>query len=181
MIHNDVDGADLNCGCPQTWAYKDEVGSYLLRQPHLVHDMVKTARGRVSTTFPISIKIRLDKDSKNTSQLIQTAIHAGVSYIGVHGRTRHQRDSEPVNLEGMKFAREEAKGQVPIIGNGDVFTLRDAVRMREVTGVQGAMSARGLLSNPALFSGYEKTPFEAVEVCLLYSATANCPLLTVFR
>lgn len=66
----------------------------------------------------------------------------------MHGRTRHQRDSEPVNLEGIRFAREEAKGEVPVIGNGDVFRLQDSQKMRQETGVRATMSARGLLENP---------------------------------
>lgn len=86
--------------------------------------------------------------SRNTTQLVQTAIHAGASYIGVHGRTRHQKDTEPANWDGIKFAREEAKGEVPVIGNGDIFTLQDSIRMKEETGVNAAMSARGLLENP---------------------------------
>lgn len=130
--------------------------------------MVKQARNRVSSDFPISVKIRLDKDPKcahflhptislsaynvvyfrNTTQLVQTAIHAGASYIGVHGRTRHQKDTEPASWDGIKFAREEAKGAVPVIGNGDIFTLQDSIRMKEGTGVNAAMSARGLLENP---------------------------------
>jgi tRNA-dihydrouridine synthase 4 len=85
---------------------------------------------------------------RNTTQLVQTAIHAGASYIGVHGRTRHQKDTEPANWEGIKFAREEAKGEVPVVGNGDIFTLQDSLRMKEETGVNAAMSARGLLENP---------------------------------
>ena len=181
LMYKHVDGVDLNCGCPQTWAYKEEIGSFLLRQPHLVQDMIKQARARVGSSFPISVKIRLDKEpewvillalvecqltlftARRTSQLVQTAIHAGASYIGVHGRTRHQKDSEPVNLAGIKFACEEAKGAVPVIGNGDVYTLEDAERMRAETGVQGAMSARGLLENPALFAGHHKTPYEAMQ------------------
>ena len=83
-----------------------------------------------------------------TSRLVETAIHSGVSYIAVHGRTRHQRDSEPVDMEGIRFAREEAKGQVPVIANGDIYTLDNAKVTRETTGVSGVMSARGLLENP---------------------------------
>jgi tRNA-dihydrouridine synthase 4 len=79
---------------------------------------------------------------------VQTAIHAGASYIGVHGRTRHQKDTEPANWEGIKFAREETKGAIPVVGNGDIFTLQDSIRMKEETGVNAAMSARGLLENP---------------------------------
>jgi len=89
--------------------------------------------------------------------------------ITVHGRTRRQASSHPVNLEGIKFAREEAasssmmNGAVPVVANGDVFTLHDARKTREFCGVHGVMSARGLQENPALFAGYERIPLSGIE------------------
>lgn len=111
-----------------------------------------------------------------TSQLIQNAIQAGISYIGVHGRTRWQRDTEPVNLPGIRFAVEEARGAVSMIANGDCFRYSDSERARLETGANAVMSARGLLENPALFAGYEKTPLEAIEVhtgCELVPKVSN--------
>lgn len=58
------------------------------------------------------------------------------------------RDTIPADWEGIKFAREEARGAVPVVGNGDIYTLQDSIRMKEETGVNAAMSARGLLENP---------------------------------
>lgn len=69
----------------------------------------------------------------------------GVSHITIHGRTRHQASTEPVNLPGLRFAVECAKGQVPTVANGDLWTLDDAAKMR-TTGVNGVMAARGLLA-----------------------------------
>jgi tRNA-dihydrouridine synthase len=89
-----------------------------------------------------------------TEQLVRTAIMAGVDCISVHGRTRHQTSAgHPVNLEQIAFAQEVAKGEVPIVANGDVFSFEDAKRTREVCGVKGVMSARGLLENPVSRSG----------------------------
>lgn len=86
-----------------------------------------------------------------------------MSYIGVHGRTRYQRDSDPVNLPGIAFAVSEAAGAIPVIANGDCFSHSDAARTRAETGAAAVMSARGMLENPALFAGFERTPFECVE------------------
>jgi len=135
----------------------------------LVRDLVRSIKATCGEDFPVSIKIRIDDDLKNTSQLIKTAIHANVSMITVHGRTRRQASSHPVNLEGIKFAREEAasssmmNGAVPVVANGDVFTLHDARKTREFCGVHGVMSARGLQENPALFAGYERIPLSGIE------------------
>ncbi|KAG8858926.1 hypothetical protein FRB96_004746 [Tulasnella sp. 330] len=148
LIWPHIDGIDLNCGCPQPWAYKERIGSFLLRQPDTIRDIIHTTRGRVGQRFPISIKIRIDSDLKKTDQLIQTAIHAGASHIAVHGRTRHQPSTAPVSLESISFAVEAAKGVVPIVANGDAWSFVDSENIRETTGVQGVMSARGLLANP---------------------------------
>ncbi|MBW0481412.1 hypothetical protein O181_021127 [Austropuccinia psidii MF-1] len=174
LIRDYVDGIDINCGCPQSWAYKEGIGSALLRKPDLVHELVRSVKNRCGEDFPVSIKIRLDQDLRNTSQLIKTALAANVSMITVHGRTRQQASSHPVFLDGIKFARQEAQtsanGAVPVIANGDVFALADAQRTREFCGVSGVMSARGLQENPALFAGYDRIPLQGVERFLTISA-----------
>ncbi|KAA1069082.1 hypothetical protein PGT21_011102 [Puccinia graminis f. sp. tritici] len=112
---------------------------------------------------------------RNTSQLIKTAIQANVSMITVHGRTRRQASSYPVNLESIKFANEEARSsshgtRVPVVANGDIFSLDDARKTREMCGVHGVMSARGLQENPALFAGYDRIPLAGIQRFLSLSA-----------
>ncbi|KAG0149014.1 hypothetical protein CROQUDRAFT_654096 [Cronartium quercuum f. sp. fusiforme G11] len=169
-----VDGLDINCGCPQSWAYKEGIGSALLRKPDLVRDLVRGIKARCGESFPVSIKIRIDDDLANTSRLIKTAMAAHVSFITVHGRTRHQASSEPVSYDAIKFAAQEATtsadGPTPTIANGNIFTLADAQRTRELCGVRGVMSARGLQENPALFSGYERIPLAGVQRFITLSA-----------
>ncbi|EJD42979.1 FMN-linked oxidoreductase [Auricularia subglabra TFB-10046 SS5] len=164
LIRPYVDGIDLNCGCPQPWAYAEHVGSWLLREPDRVRDLVRAAKARVGEqAFPISIKIRVDSDLRRTQQLVETAIHAGASHITVHGRTRHQASTVPVSLPSIAFAAECAKGAVPVVANGDCWNLADAQRIRAETRVQGVMAARGLLANPALFCGHACAPDAAIE------------------
>ncbi|KAM0786055.1 hypothetical protein ACM66B_006866 [Microbotryomycetes sp. NB124-2] len=158
-----VDGIDLNCGCPQKWAYQEGIGSALLRKPESVRDLVRATKQRLGWDFPVSVKIRVDSDLSLTNALVRTAIEAGADILTVHGRTRYQQSqSHPVDLDAIKFAIECAKGQVPCVANGDVFTLEEANKSRKHTGARGAMSARGLLANPALFAGFNETPMEAV-------------------
>ena len=76
---------------------------------------------------------------------MRNAIAMGVSHITIHGRTRHQASTEPVNLPGLKFAVECIKGEIPTVANGDLWTLEDAADMRK-TGVNGVMAARGILA-----------------------------------
>ncbi|KAM0748026.1 FMN-linked oxidoreductase [Meredithblackwellia eburnea MCA 4105] len=173
LVKRDCDGVDLNCGCPQKWAFEEGIGSALLRKPELVADLVRTTKQRVGWEFPVSVKIRVDNDPKLTNQLVQSAIKAGADYLTIHGRTRTQASTHPVNLHAIKLAVEFAKGEVPCVGNGDIFTAEDARVMREKTDVQGVMSARGILGNPALFSGYDKTPLEAVKLFSHLSTTSG--------
>ncbi|KAJ2388304.1 tRNA dihydrouridine synthase, partial [Coemansia sp. RSA 2559] len=155
-----ADGIDLNCGCPQKWAYKERIGAYLSDRPELVQDMVRTIKAAVNV--PCSIKIRKHPtDARKTVELAKRAEMMGVDWIAVHGRTRHQKSTEPLDYDIIKLVKESVN--VPVIANGSIFTLRDAETMYEQTGVNGVMAARGLLQNPALFAGYDHTPLECVE------------------
>ena len=84
-------------------------------------------------------------NSSRTEQLVSNAIAMGVSHITIHGRTRFQASTEPVDLPGLAFAVDVIGGRVPTVANGDLWTLDDAEKMRG-TGVDGVMGARGLLA-----------------------------------
>lgn len=140
-----VDGVDINCGCPQRWAYNEGIGCALLRKPELVGDMVRRAHDRMGWDWPVSIKIRVDTDPRATQTLVDNAIAMGVSHITVHGRTRHQPSTDPVNLPALAAAVNLVRGRVPTVANGDLWDLDDAAAMRK-TGVDGVMAARGLLA-----------------------------------
>lgn len=110
---------------------------------------------------------------------LDPAIQAGASHLTIHGRTRHEPSTVPPSLPGIAFAVSLAHAQgVPTIGNGDIWTRDDAVLMRKETGVKGVMAARGLLANPALFSGFEKTPKQAIEVRFVLPCAGLVRLLT---
>eukprot|EP00128_Syssomonas_multiformis_P007328 Colp12_sorted_trinity150504_noHs@26491 len=152
-----ADAVDLNCGCPQRWAMGEGYGAHLIKHPELIADMVKQAK--MKTTIPVTIKIRVHNDIRQTVELARRAEAVGVSWIAVHGRTAEQR-TQPVNLEAI--AAVKAAVRVPVVANGDVCSREDEERTVRETGVDGVMSARGLLENPALFAGYSVTPWECV-------------------
>ncbi|GAA6011494.1 hypothetical protein JCM10207_002638 [Rhodosporidiobolus poonsookiae] len=169
-----VDAIDLNCGCPQKWAFQEGIGCALLRKPELVRDLVRATKQRLGWEFPVSVKIRVDDDPQRTHDLVSTIVAAGADILTVHGRTRHQSSAGfPVNHDAIAFATSCAKGAVPVVANGDIFTSQDAVEMRERTGVQGVMSARGLLANPALYAGYDRTPLAAIQSFLSLSTSTG--------
>ncbi|RDL42176.1 FMN-linked oxidoreductase [Venustampulla echinocandica] len=158
-----VNGIDINCGCPQSWACAESLGAALMNKRELVASMVKAAKNALESQGydsqkTISVKIRVHSDLRHTIDFIRTVTDAGASFITIHGRTRSTPSSNPVNLDAIKLLRSHTP--LPVLSNGDVFTLSDALRHAEDTGVDGVMAARGLLLNPALFdrsrgAGYE--------------------------
>ncbi|KAG0044495.1 tRNA-dihydrouridine(20a/20b) synthase [NAD(P)+]-like protein [Gryganskiella cystojenkinii] len=154
-----VSGVDINCGCPQKWAIHEKLGSHLMSDPETVRDMIRQTKARVN--IPCSIKIRIHRDLRETNEFVKRALSVGVDFITVHGRTKKMKSTEPVSLEGMKFVKEVST--VPVLANGDVFSLEDADSIVAATGVDGTMSARGILENPALYAGHSVTPWECIE------------------
>lgn len=92
---------------------------------------------------------------------------AGVDYITIHGRLRSQRSSTPPNFDAIKLLKTHTR--VPVLANGDVYSLEDALRITKETDVDGVMAARGLLENPTLFAGFTKTPSDAVAQFVNYA------------
>ncbi|CAI2181408.1 6938_t:CDS:2 [Funneliformis geosporum] len=160
LIVGYVDGIDVNCGCPQRWAINEGIGVYLMEKPELISDMIRTIKTNIPT-LPCSIKIRIHNDLRKTIEFVKRAESIGIDFITVHGRTRRQKSTEPVNLSAIKLIKENLK--IPVIANGNIFTLNDAENIYNQTGVNGVMCARGLLRNPALFAGYDLTPWDCVE------------------
>lgn len=87
--------------------------------------------------------------------------NAGVDFITVHGRLRHQRSSTPPDYEAIRSLRPHIS--VPLIANGDAYSLSDVNNIAALTEADGVMAARGILENPAMFAGYDLTTPE----CLL--------------
>jgi len=150
-----VNGIDINCGCPQSWACAETLGAALMQKPDLVASMVSSAKSALRQLGfegkkTISVKIRIHKDLRQTLDFVRQVEDAGVDFITVHGRMRSTRSSEPVNLDAIRIVKEHAR--VPVIANGDVFSLSDVERIVQETGVDGVMSARGLLECPGLFA-----------------------------
>ena len=143
MIEPWVDGVDLNCGCPQSWARGEGIGCALMADPELVARIVAAARARLRPTTSVSCKIRIHPDLTQTLRWVQVLEDAGVDFITVHGRTRSQRSSTPPNLDAIRIIKEHVR--VPVVANGDVFRLSDVQRIVKLTGVDGVMAARGIL------------------------------------
>lgn len=161
MVYKCSQGVDLNCGCPKHDVRSKGFGSALLNKPDLLANMVKQTRARIpDPEFSVSLKIRINSDIQKTVDLCKKAESAGVTHLTVHGRTPSQR-AEPIDMEAIRIVKESVS--VPVIANGGITSLQEALHLAEQTGVDGIMAANGLLDNPALFAGYEYTPSHCVD------------------
>ncbi|XP_068150597.1 tRNA-dihydrouridine(20a/20b) synthase [NAD(P)+]-like [Drosophila tropicalis] len=181
LIYPYVDGIDLNCGCPQSWAMAKGYGCGLLRQPEQVKEIVREVRRVLPTDFSVSVKMRLLGGSQETSlertiDLARQLEHTGVTFLTLHGRTPAQKHSkDTLNIPAMNEVQKSL--QIPLIVNGNVESWRDAIDLQSQTGAAGVMAARGLLANPALFnSNYPEakvTPFSCVQQWLDIASAAG--------
>lgn len=99
--------------------------------------------------------------SRKTVDLCRQLESAGCSYLTIHARTKNERH-EPVHLDKLALVADCIK-QMPVVANGDLFSLNDCENVCKQAKVKGVMVARGLLENPALFAGYETTPLECIK------------------
>ncbi|MBI3409790.1 MAG: tRNA dihydrouridine synthase DusB [Planctomycetes bacterium] len=144
---------DINMGCPVHKVTRGGGGSALLcaasasTTVNLVRAVVEAVK------IPVTVKMRLGWDSGDQSApfFAREFEKAGVAGVIIHGRTRAQGFGGEVDLEGIR-AVVEAVERIPVIGNGDVRSVADALRMLEATGCAGISIGRGALLNPWIFA-----------------------------
>ncbi len=141
---------DINMGCPVHKVVSNGEGSALLKDPALAAKIVEAVKKAI--TLPVTVKIRIgwDKNSINAVEMAQAIEAAGADVIAVHGRTREQMYAPGIDLEMIAMVKDAV--HIPVIGNGDIYSAADALRMLRETHCDGVMIARGALGNPWLFS-----------------------------
>lgn len=167
-------GIDLNFGCPAKTVNRHKGGSILLREPDLVHDIVKAVRDAVPEQIPVTVKMRLGYEDK--SQAIENALaieQAGAQSLAVHARTKMEGYKPPAHWHWIARIGEHVK--IPLVANGDIWSGEDALLCREKSGCDDIMIGRGGLSLPNLVEVIAKgaAPLPWPDVCRLlvkYSA-----------
>ena len=166
---------DINMGCPvPKVAVRAQAGSALLKNPEKIYDIVKAVVEAVP--IPVTVKIRSGWDANhiNAVEVAKIVEKAGASAICVHPRTRSQGYSGKADWSIIKAVKESVS--IPVIGNGDVKTPEDVVKMLDETGCDAVMIGRGILGNPWLIKNAinilegkeieEVTPLDRVDMCL---------------
>ncbi|SDR97423.1 tRNA-U20a,U20b-dihydrouridine synthase [Halopseudomonas xinjiangensis] len=140
---------DLNFGCPAKTVNRHRGGASLLREPELLHAIVASVRAATPPEVPVTAKMRLGySDTSQTLECAQALQDAGVAEITVHARTKVDGYKPPAHWDWLARIREAVS--VPIVANGEVWTVEDYQRIRDVSGCSDVMIGRGLIERPDL-------------------------------
>lgn len=147
-VDEGADTVDINMGCPVNKITKNGGGSSLLRQPELAAEIVRSVVNAVHV--PVTVKTRIGWTDKeiNILDFAKRMEDAGAQMITVHGRTRAQGYNGNAKWEWIAKVKEILA--IPVIANGDIFSVAAAVKCLEQTGADGVMCSRGTLGYPFL-------------------------------
>jgi nifR3 family TIM-barrel protein len=145
-----ADVVDINFGCSVRKIIKTGSGAALMRTPDLAEDLLRAVRHAIR--IPLTIKIRSGWDASGVQafNISRIAENCGVDAVAVHPRTAGQLFGG--RADWSIIAAVKARVSIPVIGNGDIMTAGDAVRMLDETGCDGVMIGRKAIGNPAIFS-----------------------------
>lgn|SRR3712207_3886327 len=176
-ILNEDDGVciiDINMGCPAPKIVKNGEGSALMKTPELAAKIVMEMK-KISKK-PVTVKFRkgFDNDNINAVEFAKRMEQAGADAVAVHGRTRAQMYEGKADWDIIRRVKEAV--DIPVIGNGDVFSAEKAFQLKEETNCDGIMIARGAMGNPWIFKQIQlafnneeviyPTPEEKIDMCI---------------
>ena len=141
---------DINMGCPAPKVVKNGDGSALMKTPQLAAKVIEAAAKK--SKKPVTVKFRKgwDDDSINAVEFAKMAEASGAQAITIHGRTRAQYYSGTADWDIIDEIKNAVK--IPLIGNGDIVTIEDAINIRKKTGCDAIMIGRGAQGNPWIFN-----------------------------
>jgi len=156
-------GIDINFGCPSKTVNKSDGGSVLLKEPQRIGDIVAAVREAVDPAIPVTAKIRLGFSHHDfLPEVVGRIEEAGASEVCIHARTREDGYRPPAYWSAVKPVSEQAS--IPIIINGEIWSVEDAQRARQESGCEDIMLGRSALRCPdlaaAIQADIQALPFE---------------------
>ena len=147
-VKEGADTVDINMGCPVNKITKNGGGSSLLRQPELARAIVSKVVKAVPVPVTVKTRIGWNNQEINILEFAQRMEDAGAQMLTLHGRTRAQGYNGPARWEWITKVKEILS--IPVIANGDIFSVDAAILCLEETGADGVMCSRGTLGYPFL-------------------------------
>jgi tRNA-dihydrouridine synthase C len=148
-------GIDLNFGCPAPTVNRHDGGATLLKYPERLEGIIRAVRDAVPSRYPVSAKMRLGFDDPSAiHENARRAEQGGAAWIAIHGRTKTQGYIPPAYWKPIGEAKRALS--IPVIANGEIFSLKDFKQCREETGSIHFMVGRGAMANPALLKQIRK-------------------------
>jgi tRNA-dihydrouridine synthase B len=168
-VEQGADTIDINMGCPVNKITKKGGGSKLLREPETAEAIVREVIKAVDVPVTVKTRIGWDDNEINILEFAQRMQDAGAQMITIHGRTRSQGYTGNARWDWIAKVKEILS--IPVIANGDIFSVESAVRCLQETGADGVMCSRGTLGYPFLVgeidyflkTGKQKPPATAIE------------------
>ncbi len=143
------EGIDINFGCPAKVVNRHGGGASLLQDPAQIARVVEAVRKAVPAHLPVSAKMRLGfNDRLLMTECAQAMAQGGACEIVVHARTKLDGYRPPAYWEEIPRICEAVK--VPVVANGEIWTVQEALRCREISGCEDLMLGRGIVADPGL-------------------------------
>lgn len=140
---------DLNFGCPAKTVNRSRGGAVLLNEPELLHAILRAVRAAVPAAIPVTAKMRLGYERpEGAIECAQALVDGGAARLVVHARTKTDGYRPPAYWEWIARIKDAVK--VPVIANGEIWTLEDWQRCRAISGVEDVMIGRGMIARPDL-------------------------------
>lgn len=175
------DGIDINMGCPDKKVIKQGAGADLILNARLAKKIILSVK-KLAGNLPVSVKTRIGYgkyDKGGFKKWLENLLSAQPDVVIIHGRTRKMMYAGLADWEAIKFGAEIVKNynqknktNILILGNGDIKDLCDATKKIKISGVDGVMVGRSVLSNPWFFSKKNKkiSPSDRMKILLKHLA-----------
>ena len=149
----DFDGIDINMGCPVKKIVKQGACSALIGQPSLAAEIIQATKE--ASNVPVSVKTRTGIKKHDTENWMGHLLEQDPAAVILHCRTQKDQSEVPADWNEIKKAvdvRNASGKDIPLYGNGDVWSVPDALEKCEATGADGVMVGRGIFHNPWMFN-----------------------------
>ncbi len=153
ILESKFDVIDVNCGCPAWKVIKTGAGSAMLNNVEQISKFINKLATEINKPVTLKIRTGIDENKINAVEIAKSAEDSGAAAIAVHGRTQKQGYSGEANWDIITKVKESVN--IPVIGNGDVFTPEIFKKRLDESGVDFIMIARGALGNPFIFKQIE--------------------------